>query len=144
MRFKIAQKWSTLSLKYTKNISKICQPSSNFRWVESKKVRPEMKNFWTGSEKICHRKAYKNCFEIFSFFDIINDDGAKSLLSFINCYDFITGSCLNHKILIDFGGFGTNWTKFWSLFLVSCMGLAKLGNYRRPSDASWRRLQFIA
>ena len=41
----------------------------NFRLVKGETVRPEMKNFRTGSGKICHRKAYKKLFrELYSRF----------------------------------------------------------------------------
>ena len=91
-----------------KNISKICRQIFNLPEVIGVLVRPEMKNFWTGSRKIFFSKACKKLFrESYSRFSISRHQTAVEVFEVLSVTMTSSPEVVRTKTFLSiFGVFG--------------------------------------
>ena len=91
-----------------KNISKICRRILNLPEVMGVLVRPEMKNFWTGSRKILFSKACEKLFrESYSHFSIPRHQTAVEVFEVLSVTMTSSPEVVRtRKKIIDFRVFG--------------------------------------
>ena len=129
-----------------KNISKICRQILNLPEVMGILVRPEIKNFWTGSRKIFFSKACKKLFkESYSRFSISRHQTAVEVFKVLSVAMTSSPEVVGTKKISSILGFQdplklSGPTEFSSelCFLVRLTGVRFARPYRRPRWDFWR------
>ena len=116
-----------------KNISKICRQILTIPEIMGVLVRPEMKNFSTGSRKIFFSKACKKLFgESYSRFSISRHQTAVEVFEVLSVAITSSPEVTGTKN-IDFGVSGPTGFSYLLCFVVRITGLRFAWPYRRPT-----------